>query len=609
MNKDSNVERKKGISRLLEIAGEKRVLLIFSSVLAIASTLLQFVPFAATYFIIEELLIHAVDPGSIDKILIRNWGIWAFVSLLGSLAFLYASTMLSHISAFRILYKLRIHLADHLAKLPMGYHTRQSTGTIKKILEISVEKIETFIAHQLPDFIAAAATPILMLAVMFLLDWRLALACAIPILAAFILQMVSFMGKKGKIDSKKYNDALEQMNATGVEYVRGMPAVKVFGMTVSSFLKFHNTIEAYRECGLNISRTYKKPYAVFFVILTSLLSFILPVGVFILSGQPDNQAFALTLLLFLVLGPGLSIPVLKLLYLGGNMRQVSEGVERVDQIFDQRPVKETEKPQIPKHYGVEFDQVSFSYDEKDASTRVNALSCISFIAKEKEMTALVGPSGSGKSTIANLIPRFWDVSSGSIRIGDVPVTELYTEDLMDAISFVFQDVHLFYDTIEENIRMGRCGATKKQVVEAARKACCHEFIENLPQGYQTKIGEGGTYLSGGEAQRISIARAILKDAPILVLDEATSFADPENEVRIQQGLSTLIQGKTVIIIAHRLSTIRAAHQILVLNKGEIVEQGKHEALLAQKGHYYQMWEAHIHASIWKVPSNKEVDTQ
>lgn len=584
----------------MEIAGEKRGLLVLSGIFSVLSALAQLVPFAAIYFIVEELLKNAANPGLVDKSLIQFWGLWALISLVASLVFLYASTMASHVSAFRILYGLRLGLAEHLAKLPMGYHTRQSTGTIKKILEFSVEKIESFIAHQLPDFIAAAVTPVVMLTVMFSLDWRLALSCAVPIVAAFLLQMLSFLGKKGREDSRRYNDALEEMNATGVEYVRGMPAVKVFGMTVSSFLKFHNTIENYRVCAMNISRTYKSPYAVFFVLLSSLLSFILPVGVFILSGQPDNQAFALMLLLFLVLGPGLSLPVLKLLYLGGNLRQVSEGVERVDGIFAMQPVAQPETPGVPENYTVEFDTVRFSYDEQDAATRVDALTGVSFTAREKEMTALVGPSGSGKSTIANLIPRFWDVASGAIRIGGVDIRDMDTEKLMDAVSFVFQDVHLFYDTIEENIRMGRTDATKAQIVEAAKKACCHEFIKNLPQGYQTKIGEGGTYLSGGEAQRVSIARALLKDSPILVLDEATSFADPENEAKIQQGLSELIRGKTVIIIAHRLSTIREADQILVINEGQIVQRGRHDALAGQEGLYRRMWEAHIDAGAWAI---------
>ena len=604
MENTLKMKKKNGISRLLEISGEKRGLLILSGILSIISTFLMFVPFVATYFIVQELLRNAANPTLSNMDLIRHWGIMAFLSLIGSLLFLYGSTMLSHISAFRVLYNLRIRLAEHLAKLPMGYHTRQSSGAIKKTLELSVEKIEGFIAHQLPDFVGAVALPVVMLAGMFILDWRMALTCAIPILGAYLLQSLVFYGKGGTEAIKQYHNALEQMNAAGVEYVRGMPAVKVFGLTVGSFLNFHNSIVGYRDWAVNYTKFCRRPYIVFITILSSLLAFILPIGILILSGQPENLAFALTLMLFLVLAPGVSSPMMKLMYLGGNMRLISEGVNRIDQIFEQKPLVEPVNPKKPDRYDVKFDNVSFSYENLSEATRTEALSQISFTAKEKEITALVGPSGSGKSTIANLIPRFWDVSSGSIRIGGVDVREIGTEKLMDLVSFVFQDVHLFYDTIEENIRMGHANASHEKVVEAAKAACCHEFIERLPQGYQTKIGEGGTYLSGGEAQRVAIARAILKDSPILVLDEATAFADPENEVKIQEGLSALIKGKTVIIIAHRLSSIREANQILVVDEGHLVESGKHEELLKQNGLYHHMWEAHIDARAWLLSKNR-----
>ncbi len=605
MKNNAKAKGKTGIARLLEIAGEKRGLLILSGVLAVISTALMFVPFVAVYFIVAELFNNAANPALSDMGQIRSWGLWALLSLFGALLFLYGSTMASHVSAFRILYSLRVRLAEHLARLPMGYHTRQSSGAIKKTLEMSVEKVEGFIAHQLPDFVAAVALPVIMLAAMFILDWRLALVCAVPIIVAFALQSLVFYGEKGRKHAKQYHVALEQMNAAGVEYVRGMPAVKVFGLTVSTFLRFHNSIRDYRDHAVMISRTYKNSYTLFYVMLVSLLSFILPAGVFLLSRQPDNQAFALTLLLFLVLAPGFSIPILKLIYLGGNMRIISEGVERIDDIFTREPTAEPLRPKEPRGYTVEFDNVSFSYDDTEAATRVEALSGVSFTAGEKEITALVGPSGGGKTTIANLIPRFWDVASGSIRIGGIDIKEMGTEKLMDAVSFVFQDVHLFYDTIEENIRMGRGDASEEQVVEAAQAACCHEFIQRLDRGYQTKIGEGGTYLSGGEAQRVAIARAILKNSPILVLDEATAFADPENETKIQAGLSALIKGKTVIIIAHRLSTIREADRILVVDNGRIVERGRHNELIEQDGLYHRMWQAHIDAGAWTLAANTE----
>ncbi|KJF26992.1 ABC transporter ATP-binding protein [Clostridium aceticum] len=599
MNNTIVTKKKTGISRLLEIAGEKRGLLVLSGILSIISTFLMFVPFVATYFIVAELLNNAANPALSNVFLIRQWGLRALLSLLGALLFLYGGLMASHIAAFRILYNLRIRLAEHLAKLPMGYHTRQSSGAIKKTLEMSVEKIEGFIAHQLPDFVGAVALPFIMLFGMFLLEWRMALTCAVPIVTAYLLQSIVFYGKEGNLAIKHYHDALEQMNAAGVQYVRGMSAIKVFGLTVDTFLSFHNAINGYRDWAVKYTKFCKRPYIIFMTILASLFSFILPVGILLLSGQPDHQAFALTLMLFLVLAPGLSVPMMKLMYLGGNMRLISEGVERIDEIFAQKPITEPLILKTPKDHNIEFDNVSFTYDNKDAATRTEALTCVSFIAKEKEITALVGPSGSGKSTIANLIPRFWDVTSGSIRIGGVDIKDIGTKKLMEIVSFVFQDVHLFYDTIEENIRMGKTNATHAELIQAAKAACCHEFIQALPQGYQTKIGEGGTYLSGGEAQRIAIARAILKNAPILVLDEATAFTDAENETKIQEGLSALIKGKTVIIIAHRLSTIREAQQILVVDGGQIMASGRHDELIQQKGLYLRMWEAHIDAGAWE----------
>jgi ATP-binding cassette subfamily B protein len=601
-NEETLPKRKTGISRLLEIAGGKRGLLILATFLSIIATLLQFSPFVAVYFIVAELLKNAATPALIDYGLIQQWGIWALLLLVGALIFLYAGNMASHIAAFRTLYNLRIRLSQYLAKLPLGYFNRQSTGAIKKNLELSVEKIELFIAHQIPDFVGAIVLPITMLTVMFVLDWRLALAASVPVLASYCLQCWVYFSKEGRESWTKYMDVQEDVNAEAVEYVRGMPAVKVFGLTVRNFLRFNKSIKEYRDFTLKITKSYKTPYSVFFVVLSAILTFIVPVAILLISGQPGNQALALTIMVFMVLAPGLSVPVLKLLYAGGTLRQISEGTERIDKILAQEPVAEPELPKLPETYSVAFEKVGFSYDDQTAATRTEALTDVSFVAREGEITALVGPSGSGKTTIANLIPRFWDVAAGAIKIGGVDVREMGTENLMDTVSFVFQDVHLFYDTIEENIRMGRSNIAREQVIAAAKAACCHEFIQKLPEGYQTKIGEGGTYLSGGEAQRVAIARAILKNAPILVLDEATAFADPENEVKIQQGLISLIKNKTVIVIAHRLTTIREADNIVVVDNGRIVENGPHDVLLAEGGLYQRMWGAHIDAGAWELTS-------
>ncbi len=597
--------RKTGLVRLLEISGEKRGMLVLAGILSVAGTFLQFAPFVGVYCIIEEILRNAADVAACDMGRIRFWGFFSLVALLLSLLAQYASVMASHVAAFRILYNLRLALAGHLAKLPLGFHTKNASGAVRKILETSVEKIEKFVAHQISDFVAALALPAIMLPVMVYLDPRLALAAALPIVAAFVMQGMIFYTDKSKKQMEGYHAALEAMNAAGVEYVRGMPAVKVFGLTVGSFLRFSASIEELRRCTTGMAAIYRRPMAVFAVIVSSLLTFILPAGVYILSGEPHNRAFALTLLLFLTLAPGLSLPVLKLLYLGSDMREVAAGVERVDAILAEKAMPEPETPRNCDGFAVAFHGVSFSYDgegdcAENTAGRKNALDNVSFMAREGEITALVGPSGSGKSTAASLIARFWDVQSGAVRIGGADIREIGTERLMDTVSFVFQDVYLFHDTVAANIRRGRREATEEDLRRAAGLACCHEFIKALPRGYETIIGAGGTPLSGGEAQRIAIAAAIVKNAPVLVLDEATAFADPENEANIQKGLTALMRGRTVIVIAHRLNTIRDAGRIIVLDEGKVVEQGTHAELTTNNGLYARMWAVHTEADGWAL---------
>ena len=345
---------------------------------------------------------------------------------------------------------------------------------------------------------------------------------------------------------------------------------------------------------------------VFTILLNSLITFILPIGLLLLSHEPQNLALAAVYLFFIIMGPGVASPIYKLMFLGSGTREIDEGVERIDRIFAEPPVPEAQTPQVPAGYDIEFRKVSFAYENKAETTRTEALRDITFTARQGEITALVGPSGSGKSTVANLIPRFWDVAEGEIRIGGVNIKNIPTEKLMDIVSFVFQDSFLFFDTLYENIRVGNSSAGREEVIAAAKAAQCHEFIESLPQGYETRIGDEGVYLSGGESQRVCVARAILKNAPILVLDEATAFADPENEYKMQQALQHLIQNKTVIIIAHRLSSIISAQQIIVLNEGKLVQHGKHEILSKMEGLYKNMWDAYTDAFRWELNSKKEV---
>lgn len=596
---------KQGLARLFEIAGQRKGLLILAGVLSAASAACMLVPYWAVYRILTELLENAGDTGGIDAGLLVKWGWIAFLGLVGGLILLYAALMASHVAAFRILYGLRVRLSEHIGRLPLGYLNGTSTGAIKKTMEQNIEKIENFIAHTIPDMVNVVATVVLMFAIFFSLDGWLAAVGLAVIAVSVILQFSNFMGKKAQEFTRIYFDAQERMSASAVQYVRGMPVVKIFGQSVRSFRQFNAEIEAYKTYALKVCDTYQPGMVAFTVLLNSLVTFFFPIGILLVGGSPGDIALAAVWLFFIVMGPGVASPVYKLMYLGGGTREINEGVVRIDRIFDRRPVPEPAEPRVPTTYDIEFRHVGFSYSNEAKATRTEALRDISFTARQGEITALVGPSGSGKSTVANLIPRFWDVGQGEIRIGGIDIREIATERLMDIVSFVFQETFLFYDTLYENIRTGRPDATHEEVVAAAKAAQCHEFIERLPDGYATRIGDRGVYLSGGEAQRVCVARAILKNAPVLVLDEATAFADPENEWKMQQALQHLIRDKTVIIIAHRLSSIVAAQQILVLRQGQLVQSGRHEVLSKTDGVYKKMWDAYTDAFRWQLDTKEK----
>ena len=593
-------QKKKGLLRLFEIAGEKKGLLILAGFLSAISACCMLVPYLSVYQVLNELLRNAGNVTASDDASMIRWAWIAFAGLAAALLLLYGSLMASHMAAFRILYGLRVRLSEHIGRLPLGYLNGTSTGAIKKALEQNVEKIENFVAHTIPDLVNAATTVIVMFVIFFSLNGWMAAVCLLAIVAGISVQFSMMFGKKAQEFFKMYFDTSEQMSASAVQYVRGMPVVKIFGQTVESFRQFSKSIYRFKEYALNVCDAYQPGMVTFVVLLNSLVTFIIPVGLLLLDGQPGNIALAAVYLFFIILGPGVSSPFYRLTFLASNTREIDEGVNRIDAIFAEKPVPEPATPQRPKGHDVTFDNVSFSYENKQEKTRTEALKHISFTARAGEITALVGPSGSGKSTIANLIPRFWDVSEGSIRIGGADIRNIPSEALMDQVSFVFQDTFLFFDTLYENIRVGKDGATEEQVIAAARAAQCDDFIRRLPQGYQTLIGEGGVYLSGGEAQRVAVARAILKNSPILVLDEATAFADPENEYKMQLAIQELIREKTVIIIAHRLSSIISANRIIVLREGEIAQQGIHSELSVAEGLYKQMWDAYTDAFKWTL---------
>lgn len=593
-------KKKKGLSRLFEIAGQRKGLLILAGLLSAGSAACMLVPYWAVYEILKELLSHGSNLSASDGTGITYWGWVAFGGLVGGLVLLYAALMSSHVAAFRILYGLRVRLSEHIGKQPLGYLNNTSTGAIKKTMDQNIEKIEGFIAHTIPDLVNVIATVVVMLVIFFSLDVWLTVVCLAVVVLSLFLQFSNFMGKRAREFMGIYYDAQEKMSASAVQYVRGMPVVKIFGQSVRSFRQFNAEIQAYKTFALKCCDTYQNGMIAFTVLLNSTVTFILPMGILLMQASPQSLSLAVVWLFFIIMGPGMASPVYKLTFLGGNTRDIDEGVNRIDRILEKKPVPEPEHPQVPAAYDVEFRHVSFSYENTEQGTRTEALRDVSFIAPQGKITALVGPSGSGKSTVANLIPRFWDVEQGKICIGGADIRQIPTAKLMDMVSFVFQDTFLFYDTLYENIAVGSPDATKEKVIAAAKAAQCHDFIERLPQGYETRIGDKGVFLSGGEAQRICVARAILKNAPILVLDEATAFADPENEHKMQMALQSLIKDKTVIVIAHRLSSIVSAHQIVVMKEGRIVQRGKHERLSMAEGVYKNMWDAYTSAYHWTL---------
>lgn len=588
-------KQKTGIPRLLEMAGQRKTLMIVGASLSTIAALFQLAPYLAVYKVMTELLRNAADISQVDTSYMTFWALFGIVGLVICYVFMYVGGMIGHIAAYRTLYGIRVKLSEHISGLPLGWFSRNSIGKVKQIAEQDVEQIELFIAHQFPDMISTIAVIVFMVIVMFSLNIWLALACILPIIVGFVVQFSFMFGSKAKEGLKEYYDAMENINTSSVQYVRGMPSIKIFGQTVRSFRKFYDDIIAYRDMTTKYADNYEPCYVLFRVFVLSLSAFIIPVGMLFLTGNPQNMAFAMTLLFVLIFAPGIATPVFKFNNFGSSFNNINEGVRRIDEVLSTSEVTEPQNSKKPAGYTIEFHDVSFSYEDGP-----KVLDHVSFTAEQGKITALVGPSGSGKSTIAQLIPRFWDVQEGSITIGGIDIRDMRTEDLMNTMSFVFQDCFLFSDTLYNNIAVGKPGATREEVYAAARAAQCHEFIEKLPQGYDTLIGEGGVYLSGGEEQRVSVARAILKNAPILILDEATSSLDPENEVEVQQAIEELVKDRTVVMIAHKLKTIAGADQIIVLDQGEVKEVGTHKELMDNHGLYRHLWDIQQTTAGWQI---------
>lgn len=600
-------KRKTGMARLWQLAFTEKALAVSSAVLSIVSTALSFVPFVAIYFIIEELVLHMNDLGTIDAAYMIRLGWAAGGGAIGAVFLNFLSLMCSHLAAFKTLYQLKLEFARHLASLPLGFHTANSSGKLRKVVDENIEKIEGFIAHQFPDLVGSFTTPVVAIALLFVFDWRMGLGCLVPLIVLFLIQGVAMGGEKSKKFIKIYQDAMESMNNAAVEYVRGVSVVKAFNQTIFSFRKFYETIKYYGDWALAYTKSFKRPYVLFMVILHNIYLFLIPLIIWMSGGASDYTRFAMSAIFYLIFSLAMPGSFLKILYVSQRGKQIADGAERMDKVLNESPLAETLAPKTTNGYTVSFDNVNFSYQGtavEDETGKTEALSGVSFTAKQGEITALVGPSGSGKSTIAHLIPRFYDVAAGSIKIGGVDVREMSSDYLMSIVSFVFQDVFLFKQSILDNLRIGGKNASREQVIAAAKAAQCHEFIEKLPNGYDTVIGTKNVHLSGGERQRLVIARAILKNAPIIVLDEATAFADPENEHKIQLAFEELMKNKTVIIIAHRLSTVRGANKIVVIDGGKVAEEGRHDGLLSQNGRYSRMWTQYTSAANWSL--KKEV---
>lgn len=578
-------KQKTGIGRLLQIAGKRKRLLICSAVLAVLHALLTIVPYLLICAIIKELLSPAVNTG-----LIQGYIGWCVVAVIAAYALLYASGIASHIAAYNILYELRRQMAEKLGRLPLGFINSQHSGTLKKIMADDVERLENFIAHSIPDFVKGLALPLVMLAYLFTVDWRLALASCVPvILLAVVIPLLFNRQRRDLITA--YHQSIEGMNAAIVEFVRAMPVIKIFGHTADGFEKYSGAVNRFRQMVLEWNKHSSASFGIFISFISNATLPVLALGLYLyFSGGLTLPVF----FLFLILGVGYIRPLFALPNLGSQLSVISYGVKRLDDILFSQEQETTGDQQLDDDYSITFDHVSFSYD---GSTKV--LNEVSFHVPQGSITALVGPSGSGKSTAAQLVARFWDVQRGCILIGKRDIREVRPEMLMEQVSFVFQDSFMFHQSIYENIRMGM-DKTEADIIRAAKAAQCHDFISRLPKGYQTRWGAAGVQLSGGEQQRIQLARAILKDAPILVLDEATAFSDPENEFLIQQAFSKLIRNKTVIVIAHRLSTITGSDQIVVMEKGRIAGKGTHEELLQRCSLYESMWNAHTRAKQFAI---------
>jgi ATP-binding cassette subfamily B protein IrtA len=593
MESDAKLKKQSSLARLFEYAGNYKYLTILSWIFSVVSAWIALVPFYYIWKVIKEVLEVAPHYENAGNIADYGWHAVGFAIL--SMALYICGLMCSHLSAFHVQANIRSQLMHHIMTLPMGFMDSDGSGKFRKIVNESSEATETYLAHQLPDQASAIATPVGLLVLLLMFDWRLGLLSLIPVAAAFLI-MGSMTGQRMKDKMTEYQNALEEMSSEAVEYVRGIPVVKTFGQTVFSFKRFQYSIEKYEKWTIAYTKELRLPMTFYTMIINAAFAVLIAVTFYVVSRGGENDTFLLNLLFYIIITPIITVTLNKIMYASENQMIVEDALKRIDGILEKKPLAEAAEKAAPKDMSITFDHVSFRYE--DAAK--NALHNINLEIREGEHVAFVGPSGGGKSTLASLIARFFDTTEGQIKIGGVNVRDIPSEQLMNMVSFVFQDSKLLKMSIYDNVRMGRKDATREEVMEALKNAQCEDIIEKLPDGIDTVIGAKGTYVSGGEAQRLSIARAMLKNAPILILDEATAFADPDNEAKVQQAFSKLSAGKTVIMIAHRLSSVVDADRICVLKDGEIVEAGTHRELSEAQKLYAHMWDEYNKSVRWKV---------
>ena len=591
MKKESNLKR------LLRYAGGYKYLIIASWILSALSALVALLPFVYIWKVIKEVLDVAPNYGDVQELSHNGW--MAVVFAVAAILIYIAALICSHLAAFRVQVNMRTKAMHHIVTLPMGVMDGIGSGKVRKIVYESSAATETYLAHQLPDKANALATPVGLIVLLLVFDWRLGLLSLLPVAAAFVIMSV-MTGKRMAEKMEEYNNALGQMAGEAVEYVRGISVVKTFGQSVFSFRRFKESIDNYEKWVIAYTKDLRFPMMCYTTLVNGIFAVLVAAAIVMTSGGVTN-GFLLNLMYYIIITPIITLTLTKIMYASENKLIVADAMSRIDSILEMEPLPETDYPKHPKDNSVELSGVSFRYKDVSVNpTPRNALENISLTIRPGEHVAFVGPSGGGKTTLASIVARFWDVREGSVKIGGINVKEIAKEELMDTVSFVFQDSKLLKTSILENVRMAKPGASRGEILKALHDAQCDDILEKLPQGVDTVVGAKGVYLSGGEQQRISIARVMLKNAPILILDEATAFSDPDNEAKVQAAFSVLAKGKTVLMIAHRLSTVTGADRIVVIKDGKIEDTGTHDQLKDKDGLYAEMWKQYNKAAKWKV---------